>query len=195
MRVGAKKCILLDVKHLKPQDYLITPWKNGQGSTSQMSIYPNGSTLSAGDFDWRLSTAEISSDGDFSIFPQFERLLLIWQGSGMHLNKKLLPPFVVHSFKGDEKIHAELVREKVKDLGLIYDPKKVKATFSVLESPTTLTLGSGQHFFFAAEGSFKMKEHRLHAGECLQMDTAVLVDFQEQKEPFKVVLVSIFQLS
>ncbi len=54
---------------IKESDHQKMPWKNQQGTTSQILISPKGSSLAKLDFDYRLSSAPIKSAGPFSPFP------------------------------------------------------------------------------------------------------------------------------
>ncbi len=51
---------------IKESDHQKMPWKNQQGTTSQILISPKGSSLAKLDFDYRLSSAPIKSAGPFS---------------------------------------------------------------------------------------------------------------------------------
>ena len=46
-------------------------WKNGAGWTTEIAARPDG------DFDWRLSVAEVDEDSEFSRFPADDRTLLV----------------------------------------------------------------------------------------------------------------------
>lgn len=59
------------------------PWKNGGGETIEISVFPEGASLS--EFDWRVSMATVASDGPFSTFPGIDRTLSILEGNGMTL--------------------------------------------------------------------------------------------------------------
>jgi environmental stress-induced protein Ves len=54
------------------------PWKNGGGVTSEVCVFPAGSSLN--DFDWRISIAEVTSAGPFSRFPGIDRVLTVLEG-------------------------------------------------------------------------------------------------------------------
>ena len=183
------------MKHLKQNDYVITPWKNGHGITAQIAIHPEDSSFKDGNFDWRLSSAEVSSAGDFSSFHGFERLLMVWQGSGVFLNETLLPAFTSHRFNGEEEIYCELIKEKVKDLGLIFRPEKVKANFRVIEKMEVLSLNAGEYFLFCAEGNFNVGLDLYHSSECLAVSGPIKIEVNSNGDQFKVILISIFQLS
>ncbi|MDN6651963.1 MAG: HutD family protein, partial [Enterobacterales bacterium] len=58
-------------------DYQAMPWKNGQGVTQEIMRVDSPSGR---DFRWRLSMAEVSSDGDFSSYTGYQRILSILEG-------------------------------------------------------------------------------------------------------------------
>ena len=61
------------------------PWKNGGGSTTEIAIAPAGASVSSG-FDWRVSMADVVSDGPFSAFNGYDRQLALLSGGGMVLS-------------------------------------------------------------------------------------------------------------
>jgi len=104
------------------------PWKNGGGSTTELAIFPAGAHLD--NFIWRLSTAQVNTDGAFSHFSQIDRTLAILSGAGLILHTddggrapaasvqllQITPPF---SFSGELPINAELIGEPVLDLNMM----------------------------------------------------------------------------
>ncbi len=66
------------IRLLKAADRTAVPWKNGGGVTRDVIVSPAGATLDT--FDWRISIAEIASDGPFSRFPGIDRKLAVLQG-------------------------------------------------------------------------------------------------------------------
>ena len=56
---------------LRRADYRRMPWKNGGGWTTQLAAFPESDATVP--FDWRVSIAEIESDGAFSAFPGYDR--------------------------------------------------------------------------------------------------------------------------
>ncbi|MCU0819781.1 MAG: HutD family protein [Beijerinckiaceae bacterium] len=59
------------------------PWKNGGGVTFDVASFPQGSTLET--FGWRISIAEVASDGPFSRFEGIDRSTAILRGEGFRL--------------------------------------------------------------------------------------------------------------
>ncbi len=93
------------MRHLRPNDYKIMPWKNGGGTTTEIAIFPERAELGA--FDWRVSIAEVSSEGPFSRFPGYDRTIMLLEGKGMILDAgsngliELREPFQPQRFPGE----------------------------------------------------------------------------------------------
>ncbi|MUP07403.1 HutD family protein [Agrobacterium vitis] len=75
---------VIDMQILRREDYRRMPWKNGQGMTEEILIFPPDSGL--GDFDYRLSIAHVGADGPFSTFPGVDRSIGLLEGDGMVLS-------------------------------------------------------------------------------------------------------------
>lgn len=83
-------------------------WKNGRGVTREIFRSPV-----EGEFDWRISMADLRDSGAFSQFPGIDRHLLLWEGEAVELHwpdrsLKLNPGEVVQ-FSGDEPCSANVV--------------------------------------------------------------------------------------
>ena len=63
---------------LRAAERSAVPWKNGGGLTREVAVYPPGSDL--GNFDWRVSLAEVRRGGPFSAFPGVDRHLAVLEG-------------------------------------------------------------------------------------------------------------------
>lgn len=59
-------------------------WKNGGGVTAEIAVHPAGAGLET--FDWRLSMADVASDGPFSSFPGVDRTLVLIRGEALLLD-------------------------------------------------------------------------------------------------------------
>jgi environmental stress-induced protein Ves len=84
------------VTHLTPSAYKVMPWKNGAGSTTELFIAPPGASVQSG-FDWRISLAQVPASGPFSVFPAYQRTIVLLQGDPMHL---------VHEGRGRHELRA-----------------------------------------------------------------------------------------
>src|SRR5689334_16765882 len=95
------------IRLLRAADRIATPWKNGGGVTRE--VCRDGRSASAGDFDWRVSIAEVAQPGPFSRFNGYRRLIALIEGGGMELHSAsgeitTLSPRTVHAFDGDADV-------------------------------------------------------------------------------------------
>lgn len=110
------------MKILRAADYKTMPWKNGMGSTTEIAIHPADAKLD--DFDWRVSMAQVSSDGAFSSFAAIDRTLLVLEGDGIDLSVAgqadvRIDRETIHSFPGDQTTSARLVAGPIVDLNVM----------------------------------------------------------------------------
>jgi environmental stress-induced protein Ves len=63
---------------LRAADRPAVPWKNGGGTTREVAVWPPGAGFDT--FDWRVSIAEVTSAGPFSIFGGIDRTMAILRG-------------------------------------------------------------------------------------------------------------------
>jgi environmental stress-induced protein Ves len=107
---------------LRAANYKVMPWKNGLGSTTEIAISPGSDGIDH--FDWRVSMAQVTSDGPFSSFPDIDRTLLILEGNGIVLSVAGQKPVtidreVIHSFPGDQPTSATLIDGPIQDLNVM----------------------------------------------------------------------------
>lgn len=113
------------MKFLSPSDYKIMPWKNGGGTTTEIAIYPENTNISGGAFTWRVSIADVASNGPFSRFPGYDRHIMLIAGNGMVLNAGsegrivLDQRFKPASFPGDWLVEGTLKAGPVRDFNVI----------------------------------------------------------------------------
>lgn len=163
---------LIPKKLFKFKDYQSMPWKNGQGVTAQIDLQKDHDQPETA-FLWRLSTATISHDNFFSPFPGMARLLVVWKGQGLWLNDHYLEPFKPFSFSGDSTVRCRCVGDEVRDLGLIYDPLKMKVQMTQInlhKSTDVVHFNEGLYFLFAAKNDFKIKDIVVAEGDSLRFE-------------------------
>ena len=108
---------------LKPADYVRMPWKNGGGQTTEIAVHPPGAALA--EFDWRISLADVASDGPFSRFPGVDRVHVLIAGAGIAPGPQgchaveLRAAFEPYAFSGDDEIGCTLVEGPVRDFNLM----------------------------------------------------------------------------
>jgi len=95
------------------------PWRNGLGV--QYEIICDGSLPD--DWTWRLSTADITQDVPFSVFPNVDRGFCVADGNGVVLNingaDHRCEPGSVTTFRGDDLVFATLIDGSVRALNLM----------------------------------------------------------------------------
>ena len=167
------------------QDYQTMPWKNGGGSTTELAVFPTEADLDH--FVWRLSTAEVSTDGPFSHFNQVDRTLAILSGDGLILHSDseqshaqsifLRQDSLPHQFSGETPINAELLRGTVLDLNMMTRRDVCTHYMQRLEAGSHFIEANDaqQLLLFCAKGSA-----RLSTGESLQDYDCCLFDEEHE---------------
>lgn len=101
----------------------VMPWKNGGGSTTEIAVSPPGVALDR--FDWRVSMADVASDGPFSTFPGIDRTLAILSGEGLLLDIEGRPAVALRQadaplgFPADVPTSSRLLGGPVTDLNVM----------------------------------------------------------------------------
>ena len=136
----------MNVALIPATEYRRERWSNGLGWTREVARHP-----AEGDFDWRVSIAEVDRDVTFSAFPGVQRELVLLTGDGLRLHVdgqppvELLPPHGRLRFSGDSPARAELLAGPTTDYNLMWRPDRVDAT--LLHRPLV-----GPMLFFAEPG-------------------------------------------
>ena len=95
------------------------PWKNGLGV--QYEITCDGSLPD--DWTWRLSTADITQDVPFSVFPGVNREFCVADGNGVVLTingvEHRCEPGSITKFRGDDEVYAKLIDGPMRALNLM----------------------------------------------------------------------------
>lgn len=113
---------MVETQIVKWSDRKPQPWKNGGGITFELAAGPGGADSSS--FDWRISVAEVASDGPFSIFDGIDRTLVLLEGTGAELIVDNQPRVLseAHSklaFDGAANTSARLVAGPIRDLNIM----------------------------------------------------------------------------
>lgn len=111
------------MKLIRFADLTPKPWKNGGGTTTEIAVSPEGAGFD--DFDWRLSVAEVASDGPFSLFPGIDRTLTVIEGEGLVMTVEgrgmvtLTAASAPLSFPGDVPVSASLAKGPIRDFNVM----------------------------------------------------------------------------
>lgn len=178
------------VRKIVPAQYRQMPWRNGGGVTSEIAVFPepgDGATAIAQPFWWRLSIAAVKESGPFSLFPGYDRTLLMLSGDGMELSfgAEAAPlvvqqPGVPVAFSGDFPTSCKLLGGAVRDFNIMTMRGRVKSRTQVRD----LSFGQSQQvqvagataFVFVLQGNINVQAavetsvHTLQAEETLRLD-------------------------
>ncbi len=178
---------------LKKEHFRQMPWKNGQGVTQEIDIFPGGSDFAKSDFHWRLSSAEIKADNIFSSFPGYDRHLIVLSGDGLRLNQNLLLPLQVHSFRGEDAVQCSLLGGSVVDLGIIYrrDLYTCEMKIVTLAHSEKIFFGDGIHYLKSLTEPIRVNSESLNTDEVLKIEGNEIAEIQGIGYPIRVLKISI----
>ncbi len=96
-------------------------WRNGGGTTRELLAWP---TADAGDWQVRISVADIEADGPFSAYPGVERWFTVLQGAGVELSIAGVPQCLHRGdppvqFDGAAAVACRLIDGPTRDLNLM----------------------------------------------------------------------------
>ncbi|WP_230530628.1 HutD/Ves family protein [Microvirga roseola] len=122
-------------------DLVRVPWKNGGGTTAEVAAFPEGSGFET--FGWRISMADVASDGPFSVFPGIDRTLILVEGSGIELDiegvsYRLDSAFPKLSFAGDDATVGRLPSGPIRDLNVMTRRGRFNHRTRIMESGIAL---------------------------------------------------------
>ena len=107
---------------LRGSDYRRVRWKNDGGWTTEIARDPADDAL---DFRWRVSIADIESDGPFSLFPGVDRDLVLLSGAGMDLDFADALPLRIDErfqhvhFRGECETQCRLIAGPTRDFNVM----------------------------------------------------------------------------
>lgn len=104
-------------------EYRRERWRNDLGWTREIHAATSSGN---GEWDWRLSIAEIEQDAPFSLFPGVDRALVLLSGNGLRLRfddgevNELHPPHDRMRFAGERGVTGELLDGPTQDFNLMW---------------------------------------------------------------------------
>jgi uncharacterized protein len=134
-----------------------TRWKNDGGATREIAAYPLGSGFD--DFTWRVSIADVETDGPFSRFEGIDRTIVLLDGAGMSLTFNdasehvLKQAFVPFEFVGEAQVSARLIDGATQDFNLMIRRTVARGKLTVMREPGAFVLASDVRMVFVARGS------------------------------------------
>ncbi|WP_052610321.1 HutD/Ves family protein [Bacteriovorax sp. BSW11_IV] len=133
-------------KIIHSKDFISMPWKNGGGTTREIFRYPE-----TGEWNFRISIAQVNQSGPFSIFNGFMRHLLLLTGKGMVLHSEtgdyiMDTPLVPYTFSGEISIDAELISGPNTDFNVFWNQALYECSIEVIDNPIekNIVLGASE---------------------------------------------------
>ena len=170
------------LRHLPAASHQRTRWKNNGGWTTELGIEPHAADLN-GDFDWRVSIADIEQDGPFSLFPGVERDLFLLDGAGMDLNidgigQRLDQSLQRVHFSGEARVDCRLVDGPTRDFNVMVRARSIVAYIAASEPLRDLAIAGpagSQWLIYACSGTATIDADAsmivLGSGDVLRIDS------------------------
>lgn len=154
---------------LRNSDYQRMPWKNGGGTTTEIFK----ATDAEGRMHWRLSIADVASDGPFSEFPGIDRWIMMVEGKGMELaisglgTRRIEKAFEPLAFSGDAKTDCKLIDGPIRDFNLMVDRRLARGDLQVLglSAGETRSLDSAIAALHVLDGAVELQGDLLATGD------------------------------
>jgi uncharacterized protein len=121
------------IKILQPQQWQTQRWQNGGGITHQLCRADDDKGMR-----WRISIAEVASDGPFSQFDNIDRIIMLLEGDGFLLHGVADTPMMLaralqpYAFAGETAIQCQLIAGPVRDFNLMTRRHDVAVSLEVL---------------------------------------------------------------
>jgi uncharacterized protein len=159
-----------EMRPLRADQRIATPWKNGGGFTHEVAVYPAGASWA--DFGWRISIASMPEDNAFSTLPCIDRTLAVLEGAlQLTIDGKQQPILYPTSppvhFDGASIIEAVVVSAPVLNLNLMVR-RGVWAGY--LMPLHDAPLKSGHHRLLIATGPITLDRLDLDPLDALQIE-------------------------
>jgi uncharacterized protein len=108
-------------------------WKSGRGTTREVATSPERSSTT--DFDWRISFADVDTDGPFSSFAGIDRVIVLVEGQQMVLTidgrRYTLEPHQPLGFAGESSTTCQLPAGPTRDLNVMTRRGRILANVEV----------------------------------------------------------------
>jgi uncharacterized protein len=190
------------VKLFSLKDLAVEPWKNGGGITRTIASLNSRDGLAT--FDWRVSVAEITDSGPFSVFPGIDRIAVVLENGPLKLSENyvlgqvapprhLAPKLVPMEFSGDSELFADISGPAITNFNVMTRRGVAEAKVEVLEREGVLQIASPSIVFCVKsswqltidnapvchplghhEGAIMFGQQAIHA-RCLSGDGSLIV--------------------
>lgn len=170
------------IRLLRAAGHPMMRWKNGGGFTTEVAVFPARAALDA--FDWRISMADVVTDGGFSRFPGIDRTLAILAGEGIRLDIdgreaiELTREGAAAAFPADVPTEATLIGGPIRDLNVMTRRGVFthKVTRHVGSKALTLSRSAGTMIVLSRMKALWVECHKDGAHAVLDVDDAAIID-------------------
>jgi environmental stress-induced protein Ves len=150
---------MTEVTKIEPANFRAMPWRNGLGTTIELlkQDLPDGNG-----FAWRLSMADVTTNGAFSNFSGYDRTLLLLEGNGLTLDcdgaiHRLDKPLQSARFSGDDQTFATLHDGPVKDFNIMVQRQTCRAWVSSAQhQESTIDVDCDILLVYAVDGELSL---------------------------------------
>ena len=137
------------------------PWSNGAGITYEIVRSPE-----SGDFDWRISLADIDEDGPFSVMNGIDRWLVLTEGDHIVLSNgdstHLVEEHVPFAFPGEIAYDCTLGSGQARDLNVMTRRGVAMSNVRILDQGShDIHADNGTHIIVALIGETEIGEDEL----------------------------------
>jgi uncharacterized protein len=183
------KLRIIRLSELEPR-----PWKNGGGVTCEIAALRRADAVV-----WRLSMADVGSDGPFSRFDGLTRILTVIEGNGMQLISASVSVEALYGapvrFDGALAIESRLKDGPLRDLNLMFDPLVCDGDVILKTGPCNTVLRAGAdvtYAVFVLRGVCRIDTTtELFVGNTLVLESGlVTIDLGEGAEALMITLTS-----
>lgn len=169
---------------IRASDCSTTPWKNGGGATTEIAASPEGASLET--FDWRISMAQVASDGPFSDFRGIDRTLAVIKGNGLVLTIGSNAPLTLSSgagpvsFPGDVPTSARLTDGEIADLNVMTRRGRFGHRLMRIASPVSCDFAHGDNIavVLSLNGPTMVDSETLNHGDAAVICRTTTASFQ-----------------
>lgn len=135
-------------KIIHSHDFITMPWKNGGGTTREIFRHPQ-----IGEWNFRISIAQVNDSGPFSIFNGFMRHLILLTGNGMILHSLeethvMDMPLIPYTFSGELNIEAKLIAGPNTDFNVFWNKDLYHCDIEIAKTDITKMISAHKNEFY-----------------------------------------------
>lgn len=169
----------MTLRGLRAADRVAVAWRNGGGVTREVA------TDGSEPFRWRVSIADVASNGPFSVFSGYTRTITLVRGAGMRLTidgivHTIDERYRMFQFSGDAQTECTLVNGAVVDLNVMCAGGPARQRIAVVNAPVEIAFADTA-IAIVLENTAVVRQHGTPELELGEFDAV------RASEPFRIV--------